>query len=164
MNFLKKLDHGLARGEQGLLVLTVLIMIGVAVVQIILRNGFGFGIIWAEPMVRMLVLWVAMIGALQAARNNDHIRIDLLMPLLPAFWKKLIARTGNLVAGVVCLAGAYYALQFVMLEKAYATEAFADLPLWICALIMPVGLGLIGIRYLLHTIIVPPEHHAGEPE
>ena len=161
MEFIKRLDQGLARGEQGLLVLVVLLMVGMAVLQIVLRNGFGFGIIWAEPLVRMLVLWSALIGALQAARNNEHIRIDVLMPMLPEKWKTVVARVGNLFAGCICLVGAYYAADFVLIEKQYGSTSFADVPLWICASIMPIGLALIGVRYLLHTLILPPEHHAG---
>jgi len=56
MGWLQRLDNGLFSLEKGLLVAAVLIMIGIAVLQIILRNGFGFGIIWAEPLVRALVL------------------------------------------------------------------------------------------------------------
>ena len=46
--------------------------------QIVLRNFFDIGIIWIDPLLRVLVLWTALVGATVASRENKHIRIDLL--------------------------------------------------------------------------------------
>ena len=40
------------------------------------RNIFGAGIVWIDPLLRVLVLWVAIAGAVVATRNDNHIRID----------------------------------------------------------------------------------------
>ncbi|MEM9621755.1 MAG: TRAP transporter small permease subunit [Pseudomonadota bacterium] len=67
----------LRRLEDLLLALLLSGMIGMAAAQVILRNLFDSGILWGDSAVRVLVLWVAMIGAMVASRQDEHIRIDI---------------------------------------------------------------------------------------
>ena len=152
MNWLRRVDRGLATLEKGLLVTAVLIMIGIAVLQIILRNVFGFGIVWAEPLVRSMVLWSALLGAMLAARNNEHIKIDVLLPLLPSKVKRWVAHLMTLFAAGVCLLAGYFCLRFVLIEQEFGATAFAHLPNWLIALILPVAFAVMGMRYLAHAI------------
>jgi len=67
----------LDRIENGLIAVLVLAMVLLAGAQILLRNLFDSGIEWADPLLRALVLWTAMLGALAAARDDKHIGLDL---------------------------------------------------------------------------------------
>ena len=53
-------------------------IIFLALLQILLRNAFGFGFLWAESVLKILVLWIALLGAMVATREDHHIKIDLL--------------------------------------------------------------------------------------
>jgi TRAP-type C4-dicarboxylate transport system permease small subunit len=53
-----------------LLVLLLLAMISLAFAQIVLRNGFDGGIIWADSLLRIMVLWIALIGAVVASQGS----------------------------------------------------------------------------------------------
>ncbi len=44
--------------EDALLVLILAAMVGLAATQIVLRNLFDGAILWADPMLRVGVLWV----------------------------------------------------------------------------------------------------------
>ena len=55
-----------------------------AALQIVLRYGFDSGIAWADPLLRVLVLWLGLLGALAATRDRRHITIDVLSRMLPA--------------------------------------------------------------------------------
>ena len=68
--FLRKL-------EDALLVTLLLSMVGIATTQVLLRNLFDSGFYWGDSLVRVIVLWVALVGAMIASRNDSHIRIDL---------------------------------------------------------------------------------------
>lgn len=152
MNILQRLDRGFATLEKGLLVSVVLIMIGMAVLQIILRNGFGFGIIWAEPLVRSMVLWTALLGGMLAARDNEHIKIDVLLPLLPSSIRRGVVGLMSLFAAAVCLLASYFCLQFVLIEQEFGAIAFAQLPNWLIAVILPVAFAVMGLRYFALTL------------
>ena len=79
---LGRLGTVLHRIEDGILVAILSLMIGLAALQIVLRNFFGAGIVWGDMLVRVLVLWIGLVGAMVAARQNKHISIDLVIRYL----------------------------------------------------------------------------------
>jgi TRAP-type C4-dicarboxylate transport system permease small subunit len=68
----------LRRIEDLLLAVLVLILVVLAGGQIVLRDFFHTGISWADPLMRQLVLWTGMLGALAAVRDEKHIALDVL--------------------------------------------------------------------------------------
>ena len=162
MSFLKTLDRYLLLGEKSLLVFAVLLMIAMAVTQIILRNFFGFGIVWAEPLVRVLVLWAAFVGAMLAAREGRHIRIDAVLHLLPLHWQSNLNRLLNVFAACLCCLAAYYCAVFVASEMEYSANAFAQVPSWMCAVILPVAFAIMGLRYFIMVFIATPDQELGK--
>jgi len=49
--------------EDGILVVLLSVMILVAAAQILLRNFFDIGLSWGDQALRILVLWVGLMGA-----------------------------------------------------------------------------------------------------
>ena len=80
--YLDRILNVVYRIEDGILVALLALMIALAAVQIFLRNFFGAGIIWGDVLVRVLVLWIGLIGAMIATRQNKHISIDLVARFL----------------------------------------------------------------------------------
>ena len=58
--------------EDWFLVVMLGVMVLLAVVQIFYRNVFGIGLLWADPMLRIMVLWVALAGAVIATRTDPY--------------------------------------------------------------------------------------------
>ena len=84
---LQRLLRILSRIEDGLLVGLLGMMIIMSAGQILLRNVFDSGFSNVEPFVRMLVLWVAMAGAIVASRQDKHINIDIASRFMPPSMK-----------------------------------------------------------------------------
>ena len=146
MNKALKFIHRL---EEGLLITALLTMLFLAVGQILLRNGFNSGWLWADGLVRNLLLWTALLGAMIASRKDQHIRIDLLTRYLPQRWQPpllaIVAFATAIISGFCC----YASWQFVVLEYQSQTTAFAFVPTWLCAALMPIAFATISLRYLL---------------
>ena len=81
---LDSLERAGRLAENTALVLLLGTMIGVSVFQIINREllGSSFALSWADELVKIIVLWLAMVGSIAAARDNRHIRIDLITHVL----------------------------------------------------------------------------------
>ena len=60
----------LHRAEDALLVILLTAMIVLACTQILLRNFFDSGIVWIDPLLRVMVLWLGLVGATVATRHN----------------------------------------------------------------------------------------------
>lgn len=151
---LARLQRLTRRIEDGVLATAVLVMVLLAGLQIVLRTGFDEGLIWIEPALRALVLWIGMLGAVTASRTGQHIRIDLLTRLVSRVWRQRLQMVAYGFTVAVCLLVGWHAARFVRLELQYPTEAFAGVPTWAVALALPVAFGLIAVRYALATAAV----------
>ena len=144
----ERLRRALLRMEDGLLVITLGAMILLAAAQIFLRNVFDSGISWADPALRVLVLWVALLGAMVATRNGNHIHIDILSHVLPTRYRNLVHRVTDLFAGAVCLLLAWHGGRFVVYEWQDGSLLFGAVPAWACELIIPFGFAVMALRFL----------------
>ena len=147
-----RLVQWLHRLEDGLLIIALMSMIGMAVLQIVLRTLFHTGIIWADGFVRLLVLWVGLLGAVSASRNDSHIRIDLVSRYLPERWKTGGGVLIKLATAVICAATAWFGARFILVEFHYKSLAFAAVPSWICEIIIPLGFAVIALRYVVLAV------------
>lgn len=121
--------------------------------QIGLRNLADTSIAWADPAMRAMVLWIAMLAASLAARDLKHIRIDLLDKLVPAAAAAVIRRIVLFATAVVCLAMVAASVQMLAYEYQFQTNAFADVPTWVVQIIIPIGFGLMGWRFMRHAFM-----------
>jgi len=124
-------------------------MIIFAVYQIIARNLFNEGVVWIDPLLRTLVLWVGLSGAVVATRTDHHIKIDIFAKYFPPDIIKYVQRIAYLFTMSVCMLIAWHATRFVYSEYEYGTIAFSGVPSWLTALIIPVSFSLIAFRYAL---------------
>ena len=135
--------------EDGLLVLILSSMIILAVYQIIARNVFTEGVVWIDPLLRTLVLWVGLAGAVVATRTDHHIKIDVFAKYMPKKYFPYIKRAVYIFTLSICLLIGWHAARFVYSEYEYGTIAFSGIPAWVTALIIPVSFVLIALRYFL---------------
>jgi len=138
--------------ETLLLVLILGSMILLAFAQIVLRNFADIGFLWGDELLRMLVLWLALAGAVAASRSDKHINIAVLDRFLAPSLKCLVKLLSHLFTAAICALVAWYSLQFVLTSKEYEDLILGDIPAWILQSILPIGFGLIAWRYSLFVI------------
>lgn len=135
--------------EDAILVSLLAAMLVLASAQILARNFLQAGILWGDYLVRVMVLWVGLVGAMVAARRNQHISIDIVSRILPQRMKKAVNAVLNLFAAVVCGLVAYYSLRFVRLEYLDGAVALGAIPTWTLELIIPISFGVMTLRYFV---------------
>lgn len=128
-------------------------LLGVAIclapLQIALRNFLDTSIAWGEPALRMLVLWIGLIGALAASRDHRQISVDAVSRALPERPRLAIRAVTSAFTAAVSGWIAFYAFRFVGSEYKFETTAVSGLPAWIFQLVIPFAFAAIGVRYLL---------------
>ncbi len=137
------------------LLLTLLLsgMILLAATQILLRNGFSSGISWADPALRLSVLWIAMLGAMAASREGHHIHIDVLSRYLPDRAKSINRIITDSFSALICAVLAWHAGRLVYYEWQDGTMLFAGFPAWLGAVILPVGFAVMSSRFVLSVLL-----------
>lgn len=146
----------LHRAENALLAAMLLALLLLAVVQIAMRLLFESGLSWAESLSRMGVLWVALLGALGATRHRHHIMIDVLQRLAGARARRVLWVVTQLAAAVVAGLLAYFGAGLVGLEREAPVPFVLGIPSWVPMLALPLGFGLMSLRFVVAAFAGPP--------
>ncbi|MFV2030869.1 MAG: TRAP transporter small permease [Gammaproteobacteria bacterium] len=141
----------LHRFEDGLLVVLLGTMIALASTQIALRNLFDYGLVWIDPLLRVMVLWLGLIGASVATRENRHIQIDLLTRFLDEKSLLLLNIIINQFSAWVCLIIAWYGAAWIRFDFVDEIPSFIGIPAWMLEIVIPIAFTIIGIRYLVQS-------------
>ncbi len=149
MTNLSRVSRSLHLLEDAALIAALFVMLGMALLQIIMRNFFDSGFLWVESFLRILVLWVAMLGAMVATRERNHINIDLISRFLKSELTIWLQPLTHLFSSLICAVCAWYAVGYVQYEFEDRTVAFGFVPVWVCQSIIPFGFSIMAIRFLL---------------
>lgn len=141
----------IARLEDGFLVFLLSLMIGLSVLQIILRNVFQSGFTDGESLARILVLWVGMLGAVVASRERKHISIDILSRYVNEKPRQYVEVLVDVFVVFICSLLATHSMRMLMVDYEANTTAFANIPTWVLGSILPVAFGIITLRYLIYS-------------
>jgi TRAP-type C4-dicarboxylate transport system permease small subunit len=139
------------RVEDIVLALLLGAIVLLAPIQIVLRNFFDAGWIWADPFLRVLVLWVALFGAIAASRQDKQIAVDVVSKFLSPRAKGVVGSLTGLFTSFVCGVVAYHSWLFVAGERAFGSMAFGDVPAWLCEIVIPFAFAVIAVRHLGHA-------------
>ena len=153
---MNRLLRGLHRLEDGLLAALLLLLLLLAVGQIGLRWIADTGWLEGETVQRTLVLWIALLGALGAARERRHLALDLLPRLLPPLGRRIVWALAQLVAAALCAVMAWYGWSLIELEREAPGVLFAGVPSWAGMLIIPFGFAVLTLRFLIAVALGSP--------
>jgi TRAP-type C4-dicarboxylate transport system permease small subunit len=138
--------------EDAVLVVLLTGMIVLAAGQIALRNFFDIGFFWTDEMLRLLVLWLAVAGAVAASRQNRHISIAVLDRFLPRRTKAATDIALHLFTAGICGLITWHSLAFVRTSHEFGDVLLGSVPAWIPQAVLPLGFGLITYRYALFAL------------
>ena len=106
--------------EEKLIAVILGLMTALTFANVVARYAFNSNILWALEMTVFLFAWLVLLGAAYAVKKGAHLGVDLIVNLLEAKARRIMA----LVAAAVCLAFA-----LLMLKGSWDYWAnFANLP------------------------------------
>jgi TRAP-type C4-dicarboxylate transport system permease small subunit len=134
--------------EDILLAVLISVMVLLGATQIFSRNVLGQGVGWADEVLRLMVLWLALLGAMAASRDRRQLRIDLLSRYLKGRPKHFFDAMADLLTAVVSAVIAWYAFAFVSESRSFGDMLVGSIPAWIVQSILPLAFAVIGVRHL----------------
>jgi TRAP-type C4-dicarboxylate transport system permease small subunit len=139
----------LDKGEEAILCLLLATMIILACLQIVLRTFFSSGLFWADPLLRYLVLWCGLLGAVSATSQGKHIALDLTGKRLSPLVRSWVTLVTYLFCTLAAAGLTWAAWLFLGNEIEFGSPGPLALPTWFWNAIFPVAFGLITIKYVL---------------
>lgn len=152
MTLLGRLEKAGSFFETVLLVALLSSMMLLAVGQIVMREVFSTGFVWADELIKLMVLWLAMVGSIAACRDNRHIRIDALSHVLPRLAVEITRAVVDIFAAVVCGVIAWHTWRYLQVEIEYEDMVLINIPAWIAHSVLPAAFLLISFRFVVLVI------------
>jgi C4-dicarboxylate transporter, DctQ subunit len=111
-------------------------------------------ITWAEEVIVYVAVWAVMIVGSQLVRNDGHVRPDLVLRVLRPGLQRWVEMFNCLVAIAFTFGMVWYGWEVVSTAQLLDQRSSTDLqfPLWIYYLALPVGGGLMLIRYVIRLL------------
>ena len=143
----------LDRVEEKLLCLMLAAMIMLACVQIFLRYFYSSGLLWIDPLLRYLVLWCGLVGAVSATSQGKHIALDITAGRLPPALEPWLTLVTHLFCMLASAGLTWAGWLFLRGEIEAGGSGPLELPLWFWNGIFPLSFGLMTIKYFLLFIM-----------
>lgn len=153
---LQAFDDFLERCSRVSLIACLYLILGLAVMSIFLRWG-GVSPHWLEPLIRHLVFLSAFLGGSLATSKGAHIKVDLLTHVVENAKSKVFHWLHKNIIALFCfittlvLTKASY--DFFSVEKEFGGEAFLGLHSSLLVAMIPLGMGLISVRFLNRLLL-----------
>lgn len=152
MKTIRGIDSALGMIAAVLLVTLLTVMLFMGFTQVMLRNLFSTSILWGDVFLRHVVLWVAFLGAIVATGEKRHITIDALTKVLSDKGKKIAGIITGIASVVVCYFLTDASYRFLVDEIEFGGTLMLDIPRWIFQLIIPLGFGLMMLRFSIRVL------------
>jgi TRAP-type C4-dicarboxylate transport system permease small subunit len=128
--------------------------------------AFGFvrlwpsGLVWAQTLALVLMIWVAFLGASIATRQGRHLKVDAAERLFKGTAKRSVSATANALAALATLALGVLAVRFCQYHYGIYVETeglggdFEGLPIprFIAYAVLPLSLFTMSLRFLGHAV------------
>jgi C4-dicarboxylate transporter DctQ subunit len=143
------------RVERTLVGLLGAVALAIAVVQVFGRYIDPAGAItWAEEVIVYIMVWGIMIIASQLVRTDGQVRPDLVLRMLPPGVQRWVEMFNCLVAIAFTFGMVWYGWDVVSTAVLLDQRSSSDLqfPIWIYYTALPVGGGLMLLRYIIRLV------------
>jgi TRAP-type C4-dicarboxylate transport system permease small subunit len=138
--------------ETGLIVMLLGGLVVFATAQIVLRNFFSIGLTWSDGLIRLVVLWLALLGALAASHEGRHITMGAVTRWLPGRLQTGAGVCSELFAAVVSALLARYAAALVADSREFGDVLLNGVPAWWLQAPMPIAFALMAWQFFLRAV------------
>ncbi len=109
---MKKISDFLTRIINGLLFLTIVMLIAITFLQVLARFVLHIPIVWTEEVVRISFVWLIFLGGAAAVKEGMHLTLDMFVSSLGRKWQFVFRMTVLLlmllVSVIILFAGSSY--------------------------------------------------------
>ncbi len=131
-----------------LLFATLLLFCGV-----VFRYFFNYTFEWSDELIRYVIIWSTFIGGGLCAKKGMHVKMDILLRIMPPgflrYWNMLL----TVVAVLFSLFCMWQGYRMVLLTQSFGrTGVSFPLPMWITYLAVPLGYTLMFIHFLVSLV------------
>lgn len=138
--------RSLRRVEEGALCVCLIAAVAIPIAEIVARR-VGASLGESSLLLRHLTLFIGLLGAAIAARDDRLLSLGAVREALPEVWRARTKRFGYSVGAFVSFALAIASVNLIRQEFDSITKV-VGVPVWVYQLVLPIGFALIGARLI----------------
>jgi len=158
MQRLARLQEHLLNAMMGISCLLVLAMMLIITGDVILRNLGLQGIPWSNEVSEDILYLMTLLAAPWLLRQGQHIRVDIVLRVLPTRLAWVLEWVGDIVGLLCCLYFVWYGTLITVASYSAGSIVIKTLitPEWWTLAPLPVGFVLLGIEFIfrMHRLAV----------
>jgi TRAP-type transport system small permease protein len=128
----------------------LLAMVAVVSADILLRDVFGSGLVWADEVSEYALYVITVLTAPWLLRHAQHVRIDIVLTVVPPLIAWLMEALGDILGFAVCLALIRYGLSMAYDSWITGSTTIKNLifPEWWLLSLLPMCFVLLAIEFV----------------
>ncbi|MDO5775778.1 MAG: TRAP transporter small permease [Eubacteriales bacterium] len=151
---MKSLDKTLSAVEDWISVATFVIMLTLAFANVFSRFVLHASLAFTDEFVTVLFVLCSLAGSSIGQRNRAHLGLDFFTGFLPEKTQKIILVIGNILALIFLVIMFVYGIGMVKQEFIHKQlSTTMQYPQWIYGLTIPIGSGIMILRYIIDTVL-----------
>jgi len=150
MGVLARLDRVVAKIEDFLVVIALVIVTGSVFVGVVFRYMLNAPLTWTDELALIAFVWLVFIGAGVCTRNRSHMGIDMVVRRLSEQTARRVHSIGNVIVMGILVALVYFGASHA-LYAAHSRTTVLRIPWTYIFLSVPTGSGFMFI-HLLHQL------------
>lgn len=148
-----RINKGIGRTEDVIVGGIILLATYILFQGVVLRYLFNYSFAWTEEVVRYSIVWLVFLGGSIAARRGAHIAMDIVVVYLPQHAKLFLMGVATALTCLFTLIMTYYGVLLTWAIWGYGqVSPAAEIPMAIPFAAIPVGCGLMTIRFFVTTL------------
>ncbi len=142
----KRIDE---EGERWLTLPLYTLVVLTVFLEVFRRFFLSYSSIWSEEIARYAFIYIAWIGASAAIKERAHIRIDVLLTVLPNKVRTLVYIFGDVVTLILAVIALYWSMEPVLnsIHFGSVTHGLRISQAWFLFAV-PLGFGMMSIRLI----------------
>jgi C4-dicarboxylate transporter DctQ subunit len=133
--------------EEAVIALLLAVMTLLVFIEVVLRFGFGIGMMWAQELTLHISAWMVLFGVSYGIKAGSHIGVDAFVKILPPLARRIVS--GVAISACLFYCGLFIEGSWVYLAKMHQIGIELDdmpIPKSIAHSILLIGMVLIAIR------------------
>ncbi|WP_420392529.1 TRAP transporter small permease [Acuticoccus sp.] len=148
--------RALAILEDAALAAVLAAMFGLVTIEIATRGLLGVSNLYSEELSRILLIAMAYLGVAVATRERAHIRVDVVVALLPAKARPALDAIADACALIFCGFAVWLGIGLVEQTRFYGltfTHSTLPFPVWVAQTSVPIAFAITGLHLAARLVV-----------
>lgn len=146
-----KIYDGFNKINECFIIIVLAVMCLDIFIQVLSRYVLGIPLTWSEELARYLFVWIALMGAAWCGRSHIHVRMTVVVNMLPPAGIRVVQTLVSAICAVTCIYLFPYACQIFMAQSKLKAVTLG-VSLGIEYIAAPVGIFLMALQWTVDLL------------